>query len=416
MIRFTYTVKDETGKTIKNTTTAVSKEKLIEALQNQNYFIVSIKESDASTDLQSTQRRTKPRTRKFTHSGIKTSDLLSFAQQLATMIDAGVNLLKSLTIISEQSDSKEFSRVLTNVKNDVQHGLSFSAAIGKYPKIFNTLWVSLVEVGEASGTMPLILNKISAYIEKADSAKSKVISALIYPAILLFACIAVMTAFALFIGPRFEDMYTSMGAELPELTQALLNFFSFVRSKFFLIIGSIVAGVFVFKKYASTPLGRVQVENMLFRAPVLGEMILVSVVEKFTSQMAILIQAGVPILYSLEIIARMIDNKTCQRHINNIKKNVGHGKMISEEMIKTDFFPAMVGQMIAVGEETGEMGKMFNHVSVYYQRELEVATTRFTTAFEPIMLIFMACTIGFMVVAMFLPIFNLSGAMMGGGG
>lgn len=415
MIKFTYTVKDPSGKTIKGIMSAVSQEKLIETLQNQNYFILSVEEAQFDSSEKIDDKPASQHLRKFTHDGINTSDKLAFAQQLATMIDAGVNLLKSLTIIANQVESKKFSEILTKTKNDVEQGISFSLAISKYPKVFDTLWVSLVEVGEASGTMPLILNKIASYIDKAESAKSKVISALIYPAILLFAAIAVVTAFALFIGPKFEDMYKSMGADLPGLTQGMLDVFSFVRTQFLLLILSIVGFFILFKKYASTEMGKFHIEKILFKLPIISELTLVSIVEKFTSQMAILIESGVPILYALDIIARLIDNKTCQSHVMNIKKNVGQGKMLSEEMMKTDFFPPMTCQMIAVGEETGEMGKMFEHVSAYYQRQLDVATTRFTTAFEPIMLIVMACTIGFMVVAMFLPILNISKAMSGGG-
>ncbi|MDD3374976.1 MAG: type II secretion system F family protein [Candidatus Omnitrophica bacterium] len=412
---FLYTVKNEDGKTITGTLTATSKEAVVENLQQQNYYILSIQEGvSRSTPKRSKQKIKRPK--KFSHEKVTTQDKLAFATQLATMLDSGVNLLRSLSIIVKQVESKKFYNALNQIYNDVEQGISFSNALAKHPKIFDTLWVSLVEVGEASGTMPRVLNKIASYAEKAEAAKSGVISAMIYPAILLTVAIGAITIFALFIGPKFENMFKSMGAELPGLTQTMLDIFSFMRSYFFHILGVIIVVVFLIKKYIKTPLGRIQFEKLLFKIPILNEMIKLSIMEKFASQMAILIESGVPVLYALDIIERLIGNKICEQSIVEIKKNVGEGKTISEEMAKTDFFPSMAVQMIAVGEETGEMAKMLNHVAEYYQRVLAVATKRFTTTFEPVMLIFMACTIGMIVMAMFLPIINISKMATQGGG
>jgi len=418
MPNFTYTVKNSSGKTITDTKTAVNREAVITQLQNEGYFIINIAETIASDAPKATSTFTQKKTRRFSRTKITTQDKLMFARQLSAMLESGVNLLRSLTIAVEQVESKDFYNMLSQIRSDVEQGISFSNALAKYPAVFDTLWVSLIEVGEASGTMPVVLNKISSYAEKAEAANSAVISALIYPGILMTVSTIAIGIFALVIGPKFQDMYTSMGAQLPALTQGLLNIFSIIRTYFLLIIGAVFCTVFIIKNYIATPLGRLHFEHILFKIPVVNEMVKVSIMEKFASQMTILIESGVPILYALDIIERLIGNKICEGYIVQIKGRVREGKTISDEMAKTNFFPSMAIQMIAVGEETGELAKMLSHVAEYYEGVLRVATQRFTATFEPVMLVFMGGTIGTIVVAMFLPILNmtkLAGQAAGGG-
>jgi len=406
MPNFTYIAKDTLGKTIQEKVTSANKELLISQLQQQGYFIISIEEDNASEKI--LKKSSLKLKRKFKGGGVTIQDKLLFSRQMATMLDSGVNLLRTLNIITEQVENEQFYKVLCKVRDDVEQGVSFSLALAKHPKIFDSLWVSLIEVGEASGTMPLVLNKLASYAEKAEAFRTAIISALIYPSILVCVAIGAILIFAIFIGPKFQEMYSSMGAKLPELTQTLLNLFSFMRSKFLLIFGGICAIVVVVRKYITTPIGRLQFEQLLFNLPIVGDMVRTAVVEKFASQMSILVESGVPILYALDIIERLIGNKVCEGVILEIKSKVKEGKLISEEMARTNFFPSMATQMIAVGEETGELGKMLNHVAAYYQTALQTFTSRFATMFEPIILIFMGVTIGTMVLAMFLPIFNMA--------
>ncbi len=414
---FTYTVKDSSGKTIKASTAADSKEALIADLQQKGYFILAVTEGILSINPQGSSQKIKI-SRKFTRNGVATQDKLLLARQLATMLDSGVNLMRSLTIVVEQTESKQFYEILQHVRNDVEQGISLNKALSRYPKVFDTLWTSLIEVGEASGTMPRVLNKITIYVEKAEALKSAIISALIYPAILLTAVVGAILVFAIFIGPRFQELYSTLGSNLPGLTQGLLDLFSFIRSKFFILLGSIIIFIMMIRKYLATPIGKVQWEQLLFSLPVLGDLQKTAIMEKFASQMTILVESGVPIIQALDIIERLIGSKICEGLVKQIKKNVSEGKMISEEMAKTNFFPSMAIQMIAVGEETGELAKMLNHVAEYYQRVLAIATQRFTATFEPIMLIVMGGTIGTIIVAMFLPMLNMSslGAPTAGGG
>ena len=409
MPNFIYTVKNPSGRTIKETASAVSQESLIAQLQAQGYFILRVDEMtslDYATGLTTKQKR-------FKRKGIKEQDTLLFSRQLATMIESGVNLHKSLSVITDQVESENFYKTLLRVRSDVEQGTSLSVALSRHPKVFGQMWVSLVEVGEASGTMPLILNKLASYIEKAAAFRSTIISALVYPAILVCVVIGALLFFALVIGPRFEAAYATMNIKLPMLTQYLLTTFNFVRTNLLLLFFGICAIFILGRKYVKTPMGRLQAEKIIFKIPVAGDMMKTAIMERFASQMSILVESGVPILHALDIIERLIGSMVCGKVIAQKKARVREGKLISEEMARADFFPPMAAQMIAIGEETGELGKMLNHVAEYYQRALSTFVARFASLFEPIVLIFMGAAIGTMVLAMFLPILSIA---TGGGG
>lgn len=405
MPNFTYTIKNLSGEAITESVTASSQEALIAQLQSQGYFILKIEEGSSLAGNTNFPIATN---KKFKRRKVKSEDTLLFSRQLATMIESGVNLHKSLSVIVDQVESENFYKVLMSVRADVEQGSSLSVAFAKHPKTFNQMWVSLVEVGEASGTMPLVLNRLAAYIERAAAFRSTIISALVYPAILICVVMGALLFFALYIGPKFEAAYASLDLELPALTKYLLATFTFLRKNILLIFGILCAIFIVGRKYVQTPMGRLQVEKLLFNIPLTGAMIKTAIMERFASQMSILVESGVPILHALDIIERLIGSILCGKIIAQIKAKVREGKLISEEMAKADFFPPMAAQMIAVGEETGELGKMLNHIAEYYQRALSVFIARFSSLFEPIVLVFMGAAIGVMVLAMFLPILNIA--------
>jgi type II secretory pathway component PulF len=406
--RYSYVIKDKDGKTIKDVATESSAESLQGKFQKQGYFIVSIKE------LQAANPHTFQKKKKFTHKSVKLEDLLSFARQLGTMLESGVAIIRSLNVIQSQVESEQLSRILKQVKEDVEQGASMSQSLAKYPKVFNQFWVSLMEVGEASGTIPVVLNKLTFYLEQQARFASTIISGIIYPAILFIVCMGAVAFFALFVGPRFEAIFVSMHAELPGITVVLLTTFKFIKQNFLFIIGGFIGAFFLFKQFISTYHGRSVWESALFRLPTVGNVYRLIIVERFASQMAILIDAGVPILYALDITERLVDNNTCAIIINDIKEAVRQGELLTAPMERSGFFPPMATQMILVGEETGELSKMLKHVAVYYQDQVETFMKRFSTIIEPFMLIFMGGVIGTIVLAMFMPMFNLS--QLGGGG
>ena len=411
MPTFSYIVKDKAGKTQKNTGNYPTKEALIHHLQKKELFIVRITESG---HVKPTKKKSvKKKKNQFRRKKIKLQDILVFGSQLATMLDSGVPLTRSLAVIQAQIVSEQFHHVVGAILKDVEQGTALSAALSNHPKVFNQFWVSLIEVGEASGTIPKILNKLAFYLEQQSSFRSTIVSGVLYPAILFCVSMGAVAFFALVVGPKFEGIFHSMGVELPWITRTLLDIFRFFRENFLYIAGSIGGAIFLFKKLTKTYQGRLLYEKFLFQAPVIGDIYKLIIVERFSAQMAILIESGVPILYALDITERLVDNNTCALVVADIREAVKEGELLVEPMERSGFFPPMCVQMITVGEETGELSKMLNHVAKFHQEGVETFMKRFATIIEPFMLVFMGAIIGTIVVAMFLPMFNMS--QLGGG-
>lgn len=411
MPRFHYLAKDSSGKNIAEDIEAFDKASLIQQLQQKGYFILSVEEHGT---LAAEIEETTEAPRKFTHNNIKLMDLLNFANQLATMLDSGITILRALEVITGQVESKKFYGVLLKVNADVEQGSSLSESLARFPKVFNQLWVSLIEVGEASGTMPKVLKKLAFYLEQKAAFNSTVTSAVMYPAVLFCVCLAAITFFALFVGPRFESIFNTMKVDLPLITKILLSSFRFIKNNFLLLVLAAAACIFLFRKYSQTTIGRAHVEQFVFGMPVFGQIAKLIVIERFSSQMSILVDSGVPILYALDITQRLVDNSICANVISDIKESVRQGELLVAPMERSKFFPSMCTQMIAVGEETGELSKMLTHVANYYQQTVETFMKRLGTLIEPFMLVFMGGVIGVIVLAMFLPMFNI--AQLGGAG
>lgn len=408
MTKFSYVIKDREGKEFRSVDDAASQAALVERLHKSGFFVVSIKELQVNPTAKRAATSSAPAEKKFTHKGIKLADLMNFARQLVTMLEAGITLTRSLDVIISQAESERFYKILVLIKKDVEQGQSLSVALSKHPKVFNQFWVSLVEVGEASGTIPVVLNKLAFYLEQQSSFRAMVISGVIYPAILFGVSMGAVAFFALVVGPKFESIFNSMKVELPAITKWLLAFFRFVKVNFFTIIISIVVFSVALRKYLETYYGRLLFESILFKMPVIGEVYKLIIIERFSSQMAILVETGVPILYALEITERLVDNNTCALVVNDIKESVKKGELLVDPMKRSGFFPPMCIQMIMVGEETGELSKMLKHVAAFYQTNVETFMKRFSTIIEPFMIVFMGAVIGTIVVAMFMPMFNIS--------
>ena len=409
MPNFLYTVKDSTGKTKSETITALSENALVERLQSEGYFVVNVRLVTGKVVPKEEKR--KEAEYKFDHDKANIEDLLILSRQLATMLESGVTMLRSFDVIKSQIQSRQLFNAVTKIHDDIEQGSSLSAALAKHPKIFNQFWVSLGEVGEASGTMPLVLNKLAQHVEQEVAFKSAIISAMVYPIILFVVCIGAVIFFALVVGPRFEDVFNSMHAQLPMMTRCLLGFFDFIKHYILLIVVGVTGVFLVLKAYFSTPLGELQFEKIIFNLPIVGDVTKLIVVERFTAQMAILTESGVPILYALEITEKLVDNRTCGLVVAQVREGVREGKGMADSLAESGFFPIMAVQMIKVGEETGELGKMLKHVAEFYQANVESFMKRFGTLIEPFMLVFMASIIGTIIISIFLPLFKLGQAV-----
>lgn len=405
MPRLSYVVRDKEGNRVTGTEDVADADSLIAKLQSQGLLVIEVKPFEKVV---AESRSGLKKTAISTHHGVKTIDLVILARQLATMLDAGVTLLRSLEVICQQVESAVLLRTLEQVTQDLSKGSSFSSALSKHRKVFGPFWSSLVEVGEASGNLPVILEKLGDYLEAKANFQRELMSALLYPAVLLVVAIAAVSFFALVLLPRFSEIFKSLNIALPFLTRKLLEIFTFIRTKFLLLVGGIVGIIFMVIKYINTEVGRRQFETVILKLPIIGNFYRILIIERFTSQLAILIESGVPILYALEISERMVICRTMVTVVQGIKNQVREGKLIAEPMSKSGFFTPMVVQMVLIGEETGELDKMLKKVASFYQSYIETFIARLSTLIEPFMLLFMGAVVGVIVIAMFLPIFSIA--------
>jgi len=406
MPRFFYIARNKSGQKQTGVEDASTQEEAIIRLQAKDLFIVSIFPEGTEKGISSEiilKAKFKPK-----HHRIKYDDLVLLCRQLATLLSAGVTILKSLDIISQQVSSRRLYGVIKDLQKDMEAGLSFHEAMAKHKTVFSELWVNLVESGEASGNLAIVLGRLASYLERNAAFKKKLISAIIYPVILMVAGLGALLFLTIKIIPNFAELFKGFNIKLPLLTRMLVELSSFMRHYILVIFVAIIVGVFLLRRFIATKPGRRSFEKFLFNLPIFGEFFRILVIERFTSEMATLIESGVPILYSLEIAEHSVDNLAMADIIRNIKDDVREGKPLSGPLQKSGFFDPMVVQMVTIGEEIGELSNMFKRLNTFYQEYIDTFLTRFTSMFEPIMLIFMGVVIGLMVIGMFLPIFQIT--------
>jgi type IV pilus assembly protein PilC len=405
MATFSYIARNYKGEKITGVEEASSQEEVIGRLQSRNLLVINVV-SDGRADAKSgISAKVKIQTK---HYGISRDDLVLFCRQLATLLGAGVTILKSLDIISQQVSSKKLYNIIKDLQKNMEAGLSLHEAMAKHPQVFSELWTNLVESGEASGNLALILNRLASYLERIAAFRSKIISALIYPVILMIAALGALLFLTLRIIPTFAELFKGFGTELPALTKAIVAVSYFLRKFLLVILIAMAVLVYIIRRYIKTHDGRKRYEKLLLKFPLLGSFFHGLLVERFSSEMSTLVESGVPILYSLEITEHSVNSLILSDIIRDIKESVREGKPLSQPLEKSRFFEPMVVQMVAIGEEIGELSQMFKKINAFYQEYVETFLTRITAMFEPIMLIFMAIVIGIMVIGMFLPIFQIA--------
>jgi len=406
MPKFFYIARNKSGDKETGVEDAATQEEATIRIQAKDLFVVNIFPEQIDKGISPEvilKTKFKPK-----HYRIKNDDLVLLCRQLATLLSAGVTLLKSLDIISQQISSKKLYNVIKDLQKDMEAGLSFHEAMAKHKTVFSELWINLVESGEASGNLAVVLGRLAGYLERNTSFRNKLISALIYPIILMVAGMGALLFLTIKIIPSFAELFTGFGVKLPALTGMLVAVSIFIRHYMLVISVAIIVGVLLLRRFIATKPGRRNFEKFLFNLPICGEFFRVFVIERFTSEMATLIESGVPILHSLEITERSVDNLVMADIINNIKDDVREGKSLSQPLQKSGFFDPMAVQMVSIGEEIGELSNMFKRLNIFYQEYIDTFLTRFTSMFEPMMLIFMGIVIGLMVVGMFLPIFQIT--------
>ena len=408
MLKFYYIARNNLGTKETGIEEGLNQEEVVSKIQARGLILISVIPENTETfnrDAAKTVVKTKFKQKR---DRVTTSDLTLFCRQLSTLLGAGVTILKSLDIISKQVVSKKLYTVVVDLQKNMEAGLSFHEAMVKHPKVFSDLWVNLVESGEASGNLAVVLSRLATYLERDAEFRGKIISALIYPGILLSAGLGALFLMAVKIVPTFAEIFKGFNIKLPLLTQILLKISDFLRFNTIAILLIGAGIVFAFKNYVKTKTGRRNFENFKFKLPVFGEFFMALNVERFSSEMSTLLESGVPILYSLEISERSVGNLVMADIIRKIKDDVREGKSLREPLEKSAFFDPMFIQMVSIGEEIGELPQMFKKINNFYQDYCGVFLTRFVSMFEPFVLVFIGGIIGIMITGIFLPIFEIS--------
>ena len=347
----------------------------------------------------------------FLQPGVTQRDVILFCRQFSTMIDAGLPIIQCMDILHAQQENATFKKMLKNIKEQVESGATLADSLKKYPKQFDDLFVNMVAAGEAGGILDTILRRLSAYMEKAARLKSQVKGAMTYPIVTMVIAVAVVAVILVFVIPVFEQMFDDMGGALPPITQVVVALSEFVKSKIHWILIGIVIFIFAFKKYYKTEKGRKLVDATVLKLPVFGLLIRKVSVAKFTRTMGTMLSSGVAILEALDIVAKTSGNKTVEQAIYTVRSGIAEGRTMADPLAESGVFPAMVCQMISVGESTGALDAMLEKIADFYEEEVDQAVDNLTSLIEPFMLVFLGVVIGTLVVAMYMPIFKMAGAL-----
>ena len=349
----------------------------------------------------------------FLQPKVQTSDVVVFARQFATMINAGLPLIQCLDILQSQQENKTFKKILKDTKEKVEGGSTLADALSKYPQTFDNLFVNMVAAGETGGILDTILERLSTYMEKAMKLKKEVKSAMTYPIIVLIVAVLVVAVILIFVIPVFEKMFSDFGGALPLPTQIVISISDFAKSNVLYIIAALIVLAFSFKRFYGTEKGRKWVDDLVLRLPVFGPLLRKVAVAKFTRTLGTMVSSGVPILDALDITARTSGNKTIESAVYSVRSAISEGQTMAGPLSASGVFPSMVCQMVAVGESTGALDSMLEKIADYYDDEVDAAVDSLTSMIEPFMMVFLGVTIGGLVVSMYLPIFKMAGMVSG---
>jgi type IV pilus assembly protein PilC len=338
-------------------------------------------------------------------------DIVIFTRQLSTMIDAGLPLVQGLDILSKQQENSTFKKVLTTIKSDVETGLTLADAMRKHPKVFDNLFSNMIEAGETGGILDTILGRLAAFMEKSMALKKKVKGAMTYPVICLGIAGLILVVILVFVIPVFEEMFSTFGSALPLPTQIVVDMSNIFKSNFLWIGMGIYAFIYTIKKIYNSEKGRIAMDGMFLKLPVVGPLIKKVAVSKFTRTLSTMLQSGVPILDALQVVARTSGNKIIEAAVFNVADSIAEGRPIAEPLEESGVFPNMVVQMINVGEQVGALDTMLSKIADFYDGEVDQAVDNLTAMIEPFMMVFLGGMIGGLVIAMYLPIFSMAAAV-----
>ncbi len=401
MPSFTFVVKDKKGKTLTGTVEAESRNVLLEQLWKQQLTVLSVNEAAGADGRGLSKFKMGP-------SKIRLNQLVIFSRQLATLIESGISVVPALAILSDQIEDKNFQKILIRMKEEVESGSNLSEAAAKFPQAFSDLYCNMIQAGESSGQLDVILDRVASYLEKTGALQRKVTSSLIYPAFVTLLAFGITAFLLIVIVPKFRDIFVTLGGGLPKPTQMLLDVSDLVKSYWVIGLILIIVGVVVGKMYIATPGGRLNFDKLILKTPVLGSLMRKVAIARFSQTLSTLSKSGVPILTALDIVAKTSGNRVIELAVSASRASIREGENISTPLTQSKVFPVMVTRMIAVGEKTGELEKMLAKIAEFYESEVDAAVTALTSLIEPLVIALLGIMIGGIAVCLLLPVFNLS--------
>jgi type IV pilus assembly protein PilC len=396
MPAFTYTARTAAGELRTSTVEAASAQDVVNQLRRQRMTVVKVDENAKQ---------------KKVHGSIKMRDIVIFTRQFSTMINAGLPLVQALDILAKQTENKVLAATTRDIVFDVESGHTVAVALAMHPKAFSDLYVNMVAAGEAGGILDTILMRLAVFMEKNDALVRKVKGAMIYPGVIMSVAAIAIAVLLIFVIPVFRTMFEGVGMALPLPTRVVIGASNFLRNFWWAVGFGLAGGVWLFRRYYATNSGKLVVDRAMLRFPVLGDVLRKSAVSRFTRTLGTLISSGVSILDGLEITAKTAGNRVIQDAIMQSRSSIAGGDTIAAPLQKSAVFPPMVISMIAVGEQTGGLDEMLSKIADFYDEEVDAAVSGLLSLLEPIMIVFLGVIVGGMVVAMYLPIFDMINAV-----
>ena len=409
MATFAYTARDHAGRVHTGRSVAESKQLLIMELQRRGWTPTQVIEAPDGRGAAAARAQGLAGAARAKRSRrVKSEEMVVFTRQLATIVNAGLPLMQGLDILAQQTDDANFRRILKQIGTDVEAGETFSEALGKHPSAFPELYVSMVKAGEASGNLDGILLQLAEYMEATAALRRKIRSAMVYPTVAFVFVMLIAAGLLLFVVPTFQEVFAQSGKELPGLTRMLINVSNGLRRNFLWVAGTLIAVFFALRAYARTEAGGMQFDVLKLRLPIFGKLFRKVAISRVTRTLSTLTRSGVPILSALEIVERTAGNRVFAKAVRESQDSVRAGKTLAEPLEASKAFPPMVTRMISVGEKTGALETLLLKISDFYDSEVDAAVASLTSLIEPLLIVLLGIIVGTMVIALFLPIFQLS--------
>jgi len=392
---YTYKARDKGGNILNGTVVADNEALVLQKLREEGFTPLQVDKKKRGMNIELTAKK------------VKLKELSVFARQFATMVNSGLPILRALSILADQTENPELARVLGVVRTDVEQGASLSGAMAKHPKVFNNLFVAMVKSGEMGGSLDDVLLRLADMIENEVRLRGKIKSAMTYPIAVVALVVLIMSAMLLFVVPQFQTIYASLGGSLPLPTRVLLMMSNVFKKNFVLVLVGAFVFRFFFKRWKKTDKGRETVDRLKLRMPVFGSIFQKVALSRFASTAAMLLRSGVPILQALEIVAETVNNRVVSHAVEDVQISVREGESMAKPLAKHSVFPPMVVQMLAVGEETGQIDTMLEKVSEFYNQEVEASVDALTSLIEPLLIAVIGACVGAAVIALYMPMFNI---------